>query len=226
MPPITVISRLPAPDRSFIDISISVSPTTPEFPGDTPFTCGWTLKRSEKASVNLSEIRMSPHVGTHADAPLHIEDGWDGSETLPVAAFMGAAYVLNASHVSLSLSLEWMQEQFAGEAPERLLLQTGRSVSSGKFPEEWPVLTTDAAQWLVKGGTRLVGTDAPSVDSRHSETLEVHHELFIRGANILENLALEGITPGWYELFAAPMKLVGLDGAPVRALLRKLIEHA
>lgn len=138
---------------------------------------------------------------------------------------MGVAYVLDASAASLTLSLEWMQEQFAGEAPERLLLKTNRSIASGTFPSEWPVLAQDAASWLVKGGTRLVGTDAPSVDDRHSKTLPVHHELFVRGAFVLENLALDGVTPGWYELSAAPIRLVGMDAAPVRAVLRELAER-
>jgi arylformamidase len=224
--PITVISRLSAPERPLIDISVPVSASTPEWPGDTPFSCGWKAKRSAGESINLSEFTTSPHVGTHADAPLHVEDGWAASEALPIAAFMGVAYVLDARHASFTLSLEWMQEQFAAEVPERVLLKTGRTIASGQFPESWPVLSQDAARWLVKGGTRLVGTDAPSVDERHSKTLAVHHELFVRGAFVLENLALDDVTPGWYELSAVPLKLVGLDAAPVRAVLRSLAEHA
>ncbi len=226
VPPLTVIARLPAPERALIDISIPVSAATPEWPGDTPFSCGWKAKRSDGESINLSEFSTSPHVGTHADAPLHVEDGWAGSEALPLAAFMGTAYVLNAGQASATLSLEWVQEQFAGEAPERLLLQTGQSIATGTFPDSWPVLSPDAVRWLVKGGTRLVGTDAPSVDERESKALENHHELFVRGAYILENLSLGGVTPGWYELLAAPIKIVGLDAAPVRAVLRKLSELA
>lgn len=226
MPPITVISRLASPERPLIDISVPVSAQTPEWPGDTPFSCGWTVKRSDGEAINLGEFTSSPHVGTHADAPLHVEDGWDASEKLPLSAFMGVAYVLDASAASLTLSLEWVQEQFPSEAPERLLLKTNRSIAVGTFPDEWPVLDQDAAAWLVKGGTRLVGTDAPSVDERHSKTLPVHHELFVRGAYILENLALSGVSAGWYELSAAPLHLVGMDAAPVRAVLRELSERA
>ncbi|MGV3708020.1 MAG: cyclase family protein [Gemmatimonas sp.] len=225
MPPITVVSRLAAPDRPLIDISVPVSADTPEWPGDTPFSCGWMAKRADGEAINLSQITMSPHVGTHADSPLHVEDGWAGSEALPLSAFVGVAYVLDARSAGLALSVEWLQEQFAGEVPERLLLHTGRSIASGAFPEEWPVLTQDAAAWLAKGGTRLVGTDAPSVDERHSKALEVHHELFMRDAFVLENLVLDGVTPGWYELNAAPLKVVGIDAAPVRAILRFLSEH-
>lgn len=222
MPAITVVSRLPAPDRPIIDISIAVSADTPEWPGDTPFACGWTARRANGESVNLSEFSCSPHVGTHADAPLHVEDGWAASDALPLSAFMGVAYVLDARNASMTLSLEWVQEQFAAESPERLLLRTGRSIASGVFPDSWPVLSQSAAAWLVKGGTRLVGTDAPSVDDRHSKTLPVHHELFVRDAFVLENLALEDVAQGWYELSAAPLRLVGMDAAPVRAVLRPL----
>lgn len=225
MPAITVVSRLAAPERPLIDISVPVSDKTPEWPGDTPFSCGWTVKRSDGDAVNLSEYKCSPHVGTHADAPLHVEDGWAASDALPLSAFIGTAYVLDARNASAELSLEWMQEQFASEVPERLLLHTGRSIASGTFPESWPVLSQSAAGWLVKGGARLVGTDAPSVDQRHSKTLAVHHELFIRGAFVLENLSLDGVTQGWYELYAPPQKLVGMDAAPVRAVLRSLSER-
>jgi arylformamidase len=224
--PLTVVARLAAPERDLIDISIAVSATTPEWPGDTPFSCGWIARRADGESVNLSEFTCSPHVGTHADAPLHVEDGWPGAEALPLSAFVGTAYVLDAQGAGAVLSLEWMQQQFAGEAPERLLVHTGRSVASGAFPSEWGVLSQDAARWLVQGGMRLFGTDAPSVDDRESKTLPVHHELFVRGAYVLENLSLGDVTPGWYELLAAPLKLVGLDGAPVRAVLRPLTERA
>lgn len=222
VPAVTVVARLSAPERPLIDISIPVSAATPEWPGDTPFSCGWVAKRADGESVNLSQIVMSPHVGTHADAPLHVEDNWPGTEALPLSAFVGVAYVLDARGAGQTLSLEWVQEQFGGEVPERLLLRTGRSIASGTFPEEWPVLSQDAARWLVKGGTRLVGTDAPSVDERHSKTLDVHHELFLREAYVLENLMLDDVVAGWYDLSAAPILLVGMDAAPVRAVLRVL----
>lgn len=224
--PISIVARLAAPERELIDVSMPLSHNTPEWPGDTPFSCGWTALRSNGEAINLSEVRMSPHVGTHADAPLHVEDGWDASELLPLSVFVGVAYVLDASRASDTLSLEWVQEQFAGEVPERVLLCTGQNIAGGVFPASWPVLTQAAARWLVKGGTRLVGTDAPSVDERHSKDLPVHHELFVRGAYVLENLALNDVVPGFYELYAAPLKLVGLDAAPVRAVLRPLAERA
>ncbi len=109
----------------------------------------------------------------------------------------------------------------AGIVPQRLLCCTGRSVAHGEFPSEWPVLDEAAAAWLVQSGLILWGTDAPSVDARASTSLPVHHCLFEGGAYVLENLALDGVAPGRYELLAQPLSVQGADAAPVRALLRR-----
>lgn len=201
------------------DISVSLHPGTPPWPGDTPFDCRWTWQQAAGASVNVSTISGSPHVGTHADAPVHVRDGAPGSDALPLEAFVGDAIVVDVSGSTGALELAAL-----GLAPEgtieRLLLRTGRSIAGGTFPDAWPVLSIACAEALLARGLRLLGTDAPSVDDRASVTLDVHHHLFDGGACILENLDLRDVVPGRYELVAPPLKLVGLDAAPVRAFLR------
>jgi arylformamidase len=170
--------------------------------------------------VNLSHIAGSPHVGTHADAPLHVRDGWPASDQLPLTAFLGAALVLDVSdQPDGPLSLDAEDSRLAG--CERLLLRTGRTIADGRFPAGWPVLATATAAALAARRVRLVGVDAPSVDERESKTLDVHHALFGAGAYVLENLDLRVVTPGRYELIALPQRLEGLDAAPVRAVLRR-----
>jgi arylformamidase len=201
-----------------LDVSVLVRPGTPEWPGDVPFSCGWTCRLAEGASVNLSQIAGSPHVGTHADAPLHVRDGWPASDALPLGAFLGPALVLDVSDAPDGpLSLAADDSRLAG--CERLLLRTGRSIAAGSFPAAWPALAAPTAAALAARGVRLVGVDAPSVDDRDSKTLEVHHALFAGGAYVLENLDLRGVRPGRYELVALPQRLAGLDAAPVRAVL-------
>jgi arylformamidase len=202
------------------DISVAVRVGTPEWPGDAPFGCGWTALIADGASVNLSSISGSPHVGTHADAPLHVRDGWPASDTLPLAVFVGEVLVLDVSaFVPGPLALDTDDPRLAGV--ERLLLRTGRSIADGTFPAAWPVLTPETAAALASRGLRLLGVDAPSVDERESKMLEVHHALFGGGAYVLENLDLRNIPEGRYELIAPPQRLVGLDAAPVRAVLRR-----
>ena len=201
------------------DISIAVGVGTPEWPGDAPFECGWTTRIVDGASVNLSHVGGSPHVGTHADAPLHVHDGWPASDALPLGAFLGDALVLDVSTAPVGpLPIDVDDPRLAGV--ERLLLRTGRCIAEGRFPDDWPVLDAKSAARLAEGGLRLFGVDAPSVDARHSARLEVHHALFGGGAYVLENLDLRGVPAGRYELIALPQRLAGLDAAPVRAVLR------
>ena len=213
--------------RAFRDISIPLGPGTPEWPGDTAYECGWASQIVRGASVNVSAIRTSPHVGTHADAPLHVRDGWPGAHELPLDAFIGPALVLDATTVhddDASLNMAVLdavaeEEGVSLAQVERLLLRTGRSIAGGKFPAAWPTITEDAARELLSRGLRLFGVDAPSVDERQSKALPVHHMLFAGGAYNLENLDLRRVASGTYELLAPPVKMMGCDAAFVRAVL-------
>ena len=202
------------------DISVLTGPRTPEWPGDTPFSCGWSARIADGSSVNLTTITSSPHVGTHADAPLHVIDGGAGAESLPLDAFIGPALVVDVGSVPRDLGTEWAERVPDGTA--RLLLRTGASIASGTFPADWPALSAAAAVLLVRRGVRLLGVDAPSVDRRESKTLAVHHALFSGGAQVLENLDLRDVAEGEYELAAAPVRWAGVDAAPVRAVLRSV----
>ena len=196
--------------HGWLDISIALRVGAPEWPGDTPYSCRWAQQLARGDTVNLSAMTTSPHVGTHADAPLHVHDGWPASDDLPVEVFAGPATVCSFDRVDA-----------LPRAPlERLLLRTGLSAAAGAFPAEWPALTVRQVASLLERGLRLLGVDAPSVDARHSTTLEVHHALFAGGAYNLENLDLRDIPDGTYDLIALPLKIAGLDAAPVRAVLR------
>lgn len=197
---------------------------------------------------------MSPHVGTHADAPIHVSTDGFGADQLPLDAFYGDALVVDVSHLGESKSdisyddiIEAIAEASAyqsaksviqssrskklpnddscedsddNEFIERILLKTGSSIASGKFPDSWPALSPECARELIGRGLKLLGVDCPSVDSKESKTLSVHHELFDAGAFVLENLDLSKVKIGKYQLIAFPTKFEGLDGAPVRAVLR------
>jgi len=213
-----------SPGHRIIDISIPVSAATPPWPGDTPFSCLWTWDMATGSTVNVSTIGGSPHVGTHADTPLHVTQDGAASESLPLDAFRGPALVLEIESGMRELATEDLDARLdaAGLRDariERLLLRTNCSIATGAFPDAWPVLTTDCARTLVARGLRLLGVDAPSVDERESRTLDVHHALLDHGACVLENLDLRAASAGVYELDALPLSVVGLDAAPVRAIL-------
>ena len=203
------------------DASVLVRVGTPEWPGDTPFSCRWTWDMAQGASVQVSAITLSPHVGTHADAPLHVRPGAPGTDRLPLDAFAGPAVVLSLGGDPRDVAIDELRAHL-GETPARLLLRTGRTIAAGAFPDDWPALTAEAAAALASGGLRLLGVDAPSVDRRESKRLATHHALFDGGAQVLENLDLREVPDGRYELTAYPLRLDALDAAPVRAVLRRL----
>lgn len=207
------------PNGEWHDITVLLRRGTPEWPGDTPYDCHWAWDMALGASVNVSVISGSPHVGTHADAPLHVRPGAPGSDRLPVDAFVGPAWVADVRQVTGILTLQTLGIP-ANQVVHRLLLRTGCTIAAGAFPLSWPALDALAITTLLQRGLRLLGVDAPSVDVRESKTLANHHLIFDGGACVLENLDLRDVTSGPWDLVAPPLKLEGLDAAPVRALLR------
>ncbi len=202
------------------DISVRFDADTPPWPGDTAWSCGWAWSLAAGASVNVSCVNGSPHVGTHADAPLHVRADGAGADRLPLAPFLGEAHVVDCSALAGAITLDALATRGIRPGVARLVLRTGRSVAEGRFPEAWPALAPEAAAALARAGLRLLAVDCPSVDDRESQTLAVHHALFGAGAFVLENLDLRGVADGAWELLALPMPVGAIDAAPVRALLR------
>lgn len=202
------------------DITRCVTPAMAVWPGDTPFAQRWVSRMEEGASCNVTALTLSPHTGTHADAPLHYNVAGLPLAELPLETFIGPALV-----VELDVQGEIQRADLAGidmGGLPRLLLKT---VASSRADSEWrdhfPYFSDDAVAWLAANGVRLIGTDAPSVDEMTSKTLPAHHALDAANIYILENLQLGAVPAGVYELIAPPLKLM-VDGSPIRALLRTL----
>lgn len=208
-----------------IDISIPLGAQTPPWPGDVPYSCGWTCRREDGESINLGVLTHSPHVGTHADAPMHVESAWGASETLPAEWFVGECAVIALPEgfpCERDIDAAMLASLLGDAPPSRVLLRSGYSIANGTFPDDWPALSLDGVAWMHAHGVRVWGSDAPSADRRESKTLPVHHALFTGGAYVIENLRLDHVTPGRYELLAQPLAVHGADAAPLRALLRPL----
>jgi arylformamidase len=216
-------------DRArFLDASVVLRPGTPEWPGDTPFGCGWTARVADGSSVNLSSLTMSPHVGTHADAPLTCATGGprrtrSRSRRSWARRWSSTCRTPTASSRSTRCSRAPPRRASPRSARRGSSSAPGAPSPTGAFPRGvargWPPTRSAPSR---AAGLVLLGVDAPSVDGRESKTLDAHHALFGAGAYNLENLDLRAAAPGRYELLAAPLSLDGLDAAPARALLRPL----
>lgn len=208
--------------RDLIDISVAFAASTPPWPGDTPFSCGWAWAMTDGASVNVSKWETSPHVGTHADAPLHVLRDGAGADALPLTPFIGPVRVADVRHLTGAMTLAQLKDAGWKPGTARLLLRTGQSTAIGRFPAAWPALAPETAAALVADGLQLLGVDCPSVDDCESKSLDVHHALFGGHCYVLENLDLEHVHAGEYRLFAPPLKVGACDAAPVRAFLARL----
>ena len=189
------------------------------FPGDVPFSCGWTATKREGSSVNVGWAKMSPHVGTHVDAPFHYDDAGARVGGLDLEAFVGPCVVIDAVGAS-ELDARLLRGVDIARAP-RVLFRTQRRTDPDVFLREFPTLTEGAVDALAKARVRLVGIDVPSYDAADSKGLPIHHALGRAGIANVENLMLDDVQPGGYELLAQPVKWVDMDAASLRALLRE-----
>jgi arylformamidase len=207
--------------RRIIDVTRPVVPDMPVWPGDARCAVAWTSRLDRRDPVNTAELRMSAHTGTHADGPFHVLEDGIRIGAAPLEAYLGPALVLDARGRD-EIDPHWLDGALAGRRPERVLFRTGAWTDPAVFPVRSPGISPLAATYLADRGVRLVGTDAPSVDPLDSDDLPAHHVLLGGGIAILENLLLDEVDAGDYELIALPLRLEEADSSPVRAVLREM----
>ena len=207
------------PDR-IIDITSPVSPDLAGWPGDTPYRFDLAWARGAGASVNVGRVVMSIHTGTHVDAPFHFDDAGATVDQLALHPFLGPARVVDVRGQPGGIHPGLLDPLDLSPTP-RVLFRTDAWLDRTRFPAAIPVLDPAMPGYLQARGVILVGFDLPSVDPIDSKTLPIHHALAEAGIAILEGLDLARVAAGPYELIALPLRLVGADGAPVRAILRR-----
>ena len=204
------------------DISPSVSALSPVFPGDTAYAQQWATRIAPGCPVNVSAITLSPHIGAHADAPLHYDDTGAAIGAVALEPYLGRCRVIHA--IGRGPLVEWAHLEHAlADLPPRVLVRT-----YARQPVGWdPGLSAFAPQTverLADLGVLLIGIDTASIDPADSKALPSHQVIRRRGLRVLENLWLDEVPEGDYELIALPLKLMTADASPVRAVLREWTE--
>jgi len=207
--------------RKLWDISPPVDAQSPVFPGDTPYTQQWAATLSDTCPVNVSAITMSPHVGAHADAPLHYDPQGVAVGALDLMPFLGHCRVIHALAAGPLITLANLQHALA-DLPSRVLVRTYRQLPRVQFDTQLTGFDPACVQHLADLGVLLIGTDSASIDPAGSKQLPSHQMIRQRGMRVLENLLLDDVAEGDYELIALPLKLMSADASPVRAVLREL----
>lgn len=207
------------------DISRTLSPELPPWPGDVAFSYRLNGRIAEGSSVNVGSINMSLHNGTHGDAMFHFSDnGWT-MEKAKLARYFGPALVVDLSANFRDGSMPQItiddlsrHGETLRDAP-RLLLKTNVWTDPRVFPKRIPTIARDVPAWLKERGLKLLGLDVPSVDEITAKELVNHHALGAADVNIIESLDLSAVEAGRYNFCALPLKISGGDGSPVRAIL-------
>jgi arylformamidase len=203
------------------DISPPVREGAPVFPGDTPYQQRWAASIAPGCPVNVSTLTLSPHVGAHADAPLHYDPEGQPIGMLDLDPYLGPCRVVHA--IARGPLVTWEHIAHALHSlPPRVLVRTYRRAPVDRWDPQLAAFAPDTIERLADAGVRLVGIDTTSIDPAESKTLDSHQVIRRRGLRVLENLVLDEVPEGDYELIALPLKLVTADASPVRAVLREL----
>jgi arylformamidase len=203
------------------DISPPVDTGSPVFPGDTPFALQWAARIGPGCPVNVSTLTLSPHTGAHADAPLHYGDEGAAIGAVPLEPYLGRCRVIHA--IGCGPLVQWAHLQHAlHDLPPRVLVRTYAKAPLDHFDTALPAYAPETVERLAALGVQLIGIDSASIDPADSKALASHQVIRRHGLRVLENLLLDDVPEGDYELIALPLKLTAACASPVRAILREL----
>ncbi|MBI4617512.1 MAG: cyclase family protein [Planctomycetes bacterium] len=210
------------PERSpvIFDISPPITPSLAVWPGDTPPSREVLLDIAGGATVTLSTLRATAHLGAHADAPSHCCAGAPSIDERNLDLYMGPCQVIRVA--ARPRTRIGPGDLDAPVRAPRVLFATGTYPDPTRFREDFAALEPALISDLAGKGVRLVGIDTPSVDLYDSRDLPSHQAFLSHDMAILEGLVLAGVPEGLYELVALPLRLAGFDASPVRAILREL----
>jgi arylformamidase len=206
--------------KAWIDISVPLYPGMVHWPGDPEFHSERAKSLDQNDDCNLTCFSTSAHIGTHMDAPNHFLAGGAGIDQMPLDAGVGRCRVIQIEDKKAIRPAE-LADQRLGPG-ERILFKTRNSARAWKsdaFVEDFVYISKEAAQFLVERRVRTVGVDYLSVGGFFTDGIETHQILLGAQVWIIEGLNLAEVSPGNYELVCLPIKLLGSDGAPARAIL-------
>jgi arylformamidase len=204
-----------------LDISVPIRDAMAVYRGNPPVRIrpAMTLR---KDGVNLSELCLGSHTGTHVDAPSHFIKGGKGIDRVDLERFLGPAYVADLRRVKGGISALDLAKARIPRASRRVLLRTSNSRwwhPARAFHTDFVYLAPDGADWLVERSVQLVGIDYLSVEGYGVPGAPTHKRLLGAGIPILEGLDLFNVRPGRWQMAAFPLRIKDGDAGVTRAVL-------
>jgi arylformamidase len=206
------------------DISIPLQSGMPVWPGDDNPEFEQYTTIDNGYIVNSTRIYSSAHIGTHVDAPRHLFNEGRTIDEIPLKVLIGSTMVVDLNDANqinrhVLSSIKWQNSS-------RILFKTLNSKywesSQSQFKQDFVSLTPDGAEFLLEKKIQLVGIDYLSIDLFNADQLPVHKILLKNDVVIIEGLNLAEVPEGLYELICLPIKILGSDGAPARAILKSV----
>ena len=204
------------------DISLTISPDLPTWPGDPGLELELFESMDRGAHANVTKISSSLHLGTHVDAPHHFLNDGRTVEQLPLEVLTGPCYVVQLPDGIDAITAEVLDRTEITSEMKRVLFGTRNSHlwarGESKFQTDFVAVTEDGAEWLVERSIQLVGVDYLSI-APYGDSVPTHTVLLKAGVVLVEGLNLSQVMRGFYQLYCLPLKIAGSDGAPARAIL-------
>lgn len=177
--------------------------------------------------LNISELKIATHAGTHVDAPWHFVDDGRTIEQVPLEQLCGTAVVIP---ITREPGEQIPATDFdASPEPVRpgdiVFLHTGWG-DKFETPEYnvHPYLSEEAAHWLVSRQVKMLGVDMITVDLPASLRPQpfpypIHHILLENNVLIIENLAnLQTVVGQRVKVYAFPLGILGGDAGHARVV--------
>lgn len=210
-------------ENAYIDITYPISSRLPKWHGSIGFEAKWHMLMPAETN-NLSSFTIDAHLGTHLDAPLHFVHEAKAIHEMDLNKLIGTAYVAEIRGLK-SITATDLENANIPANCTKLLLKTDNQFyweqGLTDFQEDFSSIDATGAQWVIDKGIHLIGIDYLSIQRFHDGP-ETHQILLRNEVVIVETLNLEKVDAGWYDLICLPLKLEGLEGSPVRAVVRKI----
>ncbi len=213
---------LPFGATRLYDLSVRLGVESIDYPGDPPYRRDLIQSYAGGDGCALSQLSLTPHCGSHLDAPWHFVETGRRIDQLALTDTILPAQVVEVPSDRPAVTAA--EVEGAGLAPgDAVLFRTANSArglpTAARYTDDYVALTRDAAAACVAAGVRLVGIDYVSVDRAAAADHPVHHTLLGHDVLILEGITLAGVPAGRYTLICLPLKLAGAEASPVRAVL-------
>ena len=212
-------------NSDWVDISVPVRSGMVHWPGDPEFQIERALDMERGDPCTVSRVSLGVHTGTHMDAPLHFIRSGASIDRMPLTATVGPARVVRILDEESIKPGELERHRI--QKGERILFRTSNSDRGWKtdtFVEDFVYISQEAARYLADRKIASVGVDYLSVGGFTKDGPETHRALLSAGIWVIEGLNLSGVDPGDYELICLPLRLMGAEGSPARAIVKRRME--